>query len=84
MYALTGNYKTDQVHVPALLERLGQIERDDAGIAFAPHMPLAAADGCWSPSRWLITVYALLLRRARRLGARRWPSPCCCSRWPIR
>ena len=24
MYALTGNYKTDQVHSPALLERLGQ------------------------------------------------------------
>ena len=24
MYALTGNYKTDQVHMPALLERLGQ------------------------------------------------------------
>jgi hypothetical protein len=24
MYALTGNYKTDQVHVPALLERMGQ------------------------------------------------------------
>ena len=24
MYTLTGNYKTDQVHVPALLERLGQ------------------------------------------------------------
>ena len=23
MYALTGNYKTDNVHVPALLERLG-------------------------------------------------------------
>ncbi|HXL99119.1 MAG TPA: DUF4159 domain-containing protein, partial [Rhizomicrobium sp.] len=23
MYALTGNYKTDQVHTPALLERLG-------------------------------------------------------------
>ena len=23
MYALTGNYKTDQVHAPALLERLG-------------------------------------------------------------
>lgn len=23
MYALTGNYKSDQVHVPALLERLG-------------------------------------------------------------
>lgn len=27
MYALTGNYKADQVHVPALLQRLG---RDDA------------------------------------------------------
>jgi hypothetical protein len=24
MYAMTGNYKADQVHVPALLERLGQ------------------------------------------------------------
>ena len=24
MYELTGNYKADQVHVPALLERLGQ------------------------------------------------------------
>jgi hypothetical protein len=23
MYALTGNYKADQVHAPALLERLG-------------------------------------------------------------
>ena len=24
MYALTGNYKGDQVHVPAILQRLGQ------------------------------------------------------------
>jgi hypothetical protein len=24
MHALTGNYKSDQVHVPAMLERLGQ------------------------------------------------------------
>ena len=24
MYALTGNYKADQVHIPAMLERLGQ------------------------------------------------------------
>jgi len=23
MYALTGNYKGDQVHLPAILERLG-------------------------------------------------------------
>jgi hypothetical protein len=24
MYMLTGNYKADQVHIPSLLERLGQ------------------------------------------------------------
>jgi hypothetical protein len=24
MHVLTGNYKSDQVHVPALLERLGK------------------------------------------------------------
>jgi hypothetical protein len=24
MYVLTGNYKADQVHAPALIERLGQ------------------------------------------------------------
>ena len=24
MYCLTGNYKTDQVHLPAIIERLGQ------------------------------------------------------------
>ena len=24
MYVMTGNYKSDQVHVPSLLERLGQ------------------------------------------------------------
>jgi hypothetical protein len=24
MYMLTGNYKSDQVHVPSILERLGQ------------------------------------------------------------
>ena len=24
MYVLTGNYKTDQVHLPAIMERLGQ------------------------------------------------------------
>jgi hypothetical protein len=24
MYALTGNYKADQVHIPDLLQRLGQ------------------------------------------------------------
>lgn len=28
MYVLTGNYKSDQVHVPALLDRLGRAEPD--------------------------------------------------------
>ena len=27
IYALTGNYKADQVHVPALLQRLGREQR---------------------------------------------------------
>lgn len=31
MYVLTGSYKDDQVHVPALLERLGEREGNDAG-----------------------------------------------------
>lgn len=35
MYVLTGSYKDDQVHVPALLERLG--EREDTGEA--PQFP---------------------------------------------
>jgi len=34
MYVLTGNYKEDQVHLPALLERLG--EREDGGSAADP------------------------------------------------
>ena len=28
-YVLTGNYKEDQVHLPALLERLGEGGEDD-------------------------------------------------------
>ncbi len=30
MYALTGNYKADQVHVPAILQRLGESPSADA------------------------------------------------------
>ena len=37
MYALSGNYKSDQVHVPELLERLGR-ESGDRG-AFPPRAP---------------------------------------------
>lgn len=35
MYVLTGNYKSDQVHVPALLERLGRTDAGSPGGAFA-------------------------------------------------
>ena len=46
MVALTGNYKADQVHVPALLERMGA-RRDDrrgARIGFDPALPLERDD----------------------------------------
>lgn len=36
MYALSGNYKSDQVHVPELLDRLGR-ESGDAPRAFDPY-----------------------------------------------
>jgi hypothetical protein len=39
MYVLTGNYKDDQVHLPALLERLG--DDDDA----TPRLPAMPNDG---------------------------------------
>lgn len=34
MYVLTGNYKSDQVHIPALLERLGGAEAEDEPFDF--------------------------------------------------
>jgi hypothetical protein len=41
MYVLTGSYKDDQVHVPALLERLGEGE----GEANDPRLPVPDPDG---------------------------------------
>ena len=41
MYVLTGSYKDDQVHVPALLERLGEGE----GEAPDPRLPVPDPDG---------------------------------------
>ncbi len=40
MYVLTGNYKEDQVHIPALLERLGQGDEgeDDFNIEDIPRI----------------------------------------------
>jgi hypothetical protein len=42
MYVLTGSYKDDQVHVPALLKRLGESEdnaSDPDGPAAFPEAP---------------------------------------------
>jgi hypothetical protein len=75
MYVLTGNYKADQVHVPALLERLGH-ERTPRGSPLAGRrcshtrrrrsalLPLTPtlSPRCWS------------LRRGRRSAGRGSPS----------
>ena len=58
MYALTGNYKSDQVHVPAILERLGPMSGDGFSLAASPLLP-------W----WAI---AAARRRSRLLAARLW------------
>ena len=50
MYALTGNYKTDVVHAPALLQRLGDETRPAmTRLAFAPVIPL---ESWWRWSPW--------------------------------
>jgi len=41
MYVLTGSYKDDQVHIPALLERLGE----DEGKPRDPRLPVPDSDG---------------------------------------
>ncbi len=41
MYVLTGSYKDDQVHIPALLERLGE----DQGKSPDPRLPVPDPDG---------------------------------------
>ncbi len=39
MYILTGNYKEDQVHLPSLLERLGEVTDPDDEIPFDMRVP---------------------------------------------
>ena len=68
MYALTGNYKTDQVHAPALLRTAGQMS-DDHGSTFAPHIPLVLLWRCDRRRASLITLYALC-RAARAAPGR--------------
>ncbi|MCA8902669.1 MAG: DUF4159 domain-containing protein, partial [Hyphomonas sp.] len=39
MYILTGSYKDDQVHLPALLERLGERDEDNSNIRLPTNIP---------------------------------------------
>ena len=39
MYILTGSYKDDQVHLPALLERLGEGDADGGAFGPGPRPP---------------------------------------------
>ncbi len=71
IYALTGNYKTDQVHVPALLQRLGRVSgvrlSHLASLQFQPLLPV-----------WLLWLLGLacaaatLLALLRRSGGAWW------------
>ena len=45
MYVLTGNYKSDQVHLPALLERLGEDEDAREGDFELEDLPSSIRDG---------------------------------------
>ena len=83
MYALTGNYKTDQVHAPALLERLGNDGTHMTRLAFAPHIPLPLLAAL---ALIALADHGLCLCHAARAAPGRagWPSPFCCSRWPVR
>ena len=68
MYALTGNYKTDQVHAPALLRTAG--DGTMTRLAFAPLIPLSLLTALVVAIALLITVYRLYARaRAARWRA---------------
>ena len=65
MYALTGNYKADQVHIPALLERLGnRSEREPRRLICS-----AGARTTWCGRRSASPADLVLLLVARSRGA---------------
>ncbi len=85
MYALTGNYKGDQVHVPGDPGAAGpmRLEQAYAALRWEPAVPLWALGG---PRRHLparAPARRCCAGPAGRCGARS-PSPCCCSGWPAR
>ena len=69
MYALTGNYKTDQVHVPALLQRLGEREARHDAAGFCPALSRSRSLVALASIAALITLYAFYMR-ARGAWAR--------------
>ena len=74
MYALTGNYKTDQVHVPAILERLGTMSGFSGySLATSPLLPWWAIAG-------FAAAAALRARASARLAARARHALAACSR----
>ena len=69
MYMLTGNYKSDQVHVPVLLERLGQ---DELVASLSSHF---CPGRCWrrcSRPSLILALAGLVAAAARRAAAARW------------
>ncbi len=84
MYMLTGNYKSDQVHVPVLLERLGQC-RHELVAHFEPLLswPLACrgAGADRAGRAWPVAAPARAGRVPRAAlaaaGRWRWSTRCC-------
>ena len=83
MYALTGNYKTDQVHAPALLQRLGQVRRMTRLGFRARHCRSTLLVALARRGAADHALRALSCGRAAP-GRAAWPLPCCCSPWPGR
>ncbi len=70
MYTLTGNYKADQVHVPALAGTAGAIGAHvNFGIAFAPLVPAYVVWAAFAVVA-LIVIALLLLARSRGAAMR--------------
>ncbi len=70
MYMLTGNYKSDQVHIPSLLERLGQMIFSLAFDRSCPGLPLARRTGTCSGRKYFtLAEKSAALSCARRAAA---------------
>ena len=75
MYALTGNYKADQVHVPAIAGAARTVT--GTSIARAPLFSGPSPALCWRSPCWAQLWSRCVAAPARRLVARASSSPCC-------